>query len=129
MKLTIIAIVVSIFLILGAVFVSQRNDVTPQTVEKANVIIENGKQIVTIDAKGGYSPSLSKVRADMPTVLRIQTKGTFDCSSAVVIPSIDYHKNLPQSGVTEIELPPQKAGSTLEGMCAMGMYTFDIAFE
>jgi hypothetical protein len=42
---------------------------------------------------------------------------------------MNYQKNLPPSGVTEIEIPPQEAGSTFEGLCGMGMYGFEIAFK
>jgi hypothetical protein len=50
-------------------------------------------------------------------------------SSAVFIPSLNYRKNLQPSGVTEIEVPPQKAGTTLQGLCAMGMYNFTIKYN
>jgi plastocyanin domain-containing protein len=59
----------------------------------------------------------------------MQTTGTFDCSSTLNIPSLNYQKNLPATGVTEIEIPPQPAGSTIEGLCGMGMYKFEIAFK
>lgn len=38
-------------------------------------------------------------------------------------------KNLPPSGTTDIEIPPQKAGAVVQGLCAMGMYNFSIKFE
>jgi hypothetical protein len=28
-----------------------------------------------------------------------------------------------------VDVPPQKAGSTLTGLCSMGMYSFTIRFE
>lgn len=94
-----------------------------------NVTVENGKQIVAISAKGGYSPRISEAKADTPTVLRVDTNGTFDCSSSLNLPSMNYQKNLPATGVTDIEIPAQKAGSTFEGLCGMGMYKFQIAFK
>jgi hypothetical protein len=36
---------------------------------------------------------------------------------------------LPPSGITDIELPAQEAGATVQGVCAMGMYSFAINFE
>ena len=126
---TIIAIIIGGAFVVVALILSRGGGTQTDSSPVNNVTIENGKQIVTISAKGGYSPKVSEAKADMPTILKIETTGTFDCSSALSLPSINYQKNLPPSGVTEIELPPQKAGSTFEGLCAMGMYGFKIAFE
>lgn len=126
---TIIAIIIGGAFVVVALILSRGGGAQTDSPPMNNVTIENGKQIVSISAKGGYSPRISKAKADMPTILKVETTGTFDCSSALSLPSINYQKNLPPSGVTEIELPPQKAGSTFEGLCAMGMYGFKIAFE
>jgi len=93
-----------------------------------NVTIENGFQIVEIKAKGGYIPRTSVVKAGIPTILRFNTNGTFDCSSSVRIPSLNISKSLPASGQTDIELPSSSA-STLKGSCGMGMYPFEIVFQ
>ena len=93
-----------------------------------NVSIVDGKQIVEIGAKGGYEPKISIAKAGIPTTLRVETSGTFDCSSALVIPKIKYRANLPPSGVTEINVPAQKSGAELQGLCGMGMYTFKVTF-
>lgn len=129
MKPTIIAIIIGGAFVLGALILSRGNATPTDSLPIKNVTIEDGKQIVTISAKGGYSPRVTEVKADMPTLLRVRTQGTFDCSSVLAIPSMNYQKNLPPSGVTEIEIPPQEAGSTFEGMCGMGMYQFEIAFK
>jgi plastocyanin domain-containing protein len=94
-----------------------------------NISIVDGKQIITIDAKGGYSPRVTTARADMPTIIKVATNGTFDCSSALTIPSLGYRTNLPPSGSTDVEVPPQKAGTTITGLCAMGMYNFSVNFN
>jgi hypothetical protein len=57
------------------------------------------------------------------------TNGTFDCSSSVKIPSLAIQKTLPPTGATDIDIPPQTAGTKLKGVCIMGMYNFEIAFE
>lgn len=95
----------------------------------SNVSIVDGKQIITINARGGYSPRVTTAKADVPTAIKMSTKGTFDCSSAISIPSIGYRNNLPPSGETFIDIPPQKAGTTMQGLCAMGMYSFVINFN
>lgn len=93
-----------------------------------NVSIEDGKQIITIYVKGGYSPKVSTAKADMPTVLRFKTNGSFGCASSIYLPSMNYRTNLPLSGNTDIPLPTQKAG-VFRGMCSMGMYNFIINFQ
>lgn len=94
-----------------------------------NVSVVAGIQIVEITAKGGYSPRKSVAKAGIPTTLRMKTSGTFDCSGALVIPSINYQENLPMSGTTDIPLPAQTAGKSIQGFCAMGMYNFEVEFE
>ena len=103
------------------------NTVAPQDAQ--NVSIIDGKQIITISAKGGYSPRVSNAKAGMPSILKMDTQGTFDCSSAVSIPSLGYRNFLPPSGETSIDIPPQQAGTSMTGLCAMGMYNFTINFN
>ncbi len=111
-----------------SIFVSQSiGNAPPGSV--ANVAMVNGKQFIDISAKGGYSPRVTSAKANVPTVLKIDTNGTFDCSAAVTIPSLDYRATLPPSGTTEIEVPPQKPGTKLQGLCAMGMYNFSVTFN
>ena len=120
-----IAIVVAAALIGGAIMLSGGN-AAPST---SNVSVVDGKQIVEITAKGRYAPTLTEAKAGMPTVLRIKTNGTFDCTSIVRVPAAHYQANLPPTGATDIELPPQKVGAIVQGICAMGMYSFNVAFK
>lgn len=115
-------------IILGTIiiFVSIRSE-TP-TVEGQNVSIINGQQIIEITAKGGYSPKKTTAQANLPTILKIQTNGTFDCSSALNIPTLNFSKILPQNGVTEIPIPLNKTTGKFRGLCSMGMYNFEINF-
>ena len=126
MKSTIISVIIAVVFIGGALILATRS---PGAASVNNVSIENGEQIVQIIAKGGYSPTLTSAKANMPTILRMKTNGSFDCSSALRIPSIGYQTNLPPSGSTDIELPSQKTGTSIQGVCAMGMYSFKVAFE
>lgn len=90
-----------------------------------NVTMEGDVQIVEITAKGGYTPRVSTVRAGVPTVVRFNTKGTFDCSSSVRIPSMNISRALPPSGVTDIAIGILEPG-VLDGTCGMGMYPFQL---
>jgi len=96
---------------------------------QTNVSSVAGKQIIEISAKGGYSPQNITAKADTATTLKIKTSGTFDCSSSLTIPKLGYQTNLPPSGETVVDVPPQKAGSALTGLCSMGMYSFTIRFD
>lgn len=128
MKFTFASIGIGIAIIGGSILLSYGGGgggITPQN----NISIVDGKQIIEIDAKGGYVPRNSVAKANMPTVIKVKTNGTFDCSAALAISSIGYRANLPSSGETLIELPPQKEGSTLQGLCAMGMYNFSVKFN
>ena len=100
-----------------------------QTEAVSNVSYNDNLQIINITAKGGFSPQDTIAKAGMPTTLKITTNGTFDCSASLVIPSLNYEKLLPTTGLTKIEIPPQEAGKVINGTCSMGMYSFSIKFE
>jgi plastocyanin domain-containing protein len=130
MKSTVISILIAGVLIGGAIMLSGDKGSSSNTQQAANnVTIVDGKQIITINAKGSYSPKITTAKADMPTVIKMTTQGTFDCTSALTIPSIGYRGNLPPSGETLIDVPPQQAGATIRGICAMGMYNFAVNFN
>ena len=128
MKLTVISILVAGVLIGGAVLLSGGGSSPGNVNSGNNVSIIDGKQIIEIRAKGGYQPRKSVAKAGIPTVLRFDTTGTFDCSSSVRIPSLGINKLLPQSSATDIDLGLPQLG-TLQGMCGMGMYRFEIDFK
>lgn len=93
-----------------------------------NVSMVDGKQVIEIRAKGGYLPRVTTAKAGVPTTLRVNTSGTFDCSSAIRIPSLKVSKNLPVSGTTDIDLGTLASGK-IDGNCSMGMYPFQINVE
>ncbi len=126
-----LSIVAAAVLISGAImFVGSGSDVNTAGAPPANnVSVVDGKQIIVINAKGGYAPRVTSAKAGIPTVLKMDTTGTFDCSAALSIPSLGYRNMLPSSGETFIDVPPQKPGTTMRGLCAMGMYSFAINFN
>ncbi|OHA85612.1 MAG: hypothetical protein A2408_00980 [Candidatus Yonathbacteria bacterium RIFOXYC1_FULL_52_10] len=128
MNTTVISILIAVVLIGGA-FVLVRNDTgTGSDIVVNNVTVVDGVQIVEIKAKGGYLPRRSVAQAGLPTVLRFDTSGTFDCSSSVRIPSLDISKILPQTGSTDIDIGTPKSG-IFQGSCSMGMYPFEVDFQ
>ena len=131
-KIIVGSVVVTVIAI-GGIMTLLRSDrtVTPvaSTGSQANVTVVDGKQIIQITAKGGYAPRVTAAKANMPTVINVQTNGTYDCSSALNVPTVGFRKALPATGVTPIEIPPQKPGATVKGVCAMGMYNFAVNFN
>ncbi len=132
MKSTTIALISAAVIVGGAIVYSNMSSApaadTTVVVNGNNVTVVDGKQIIDIQAKGGYSPQKNVAKAGIPTVLRIHTQGTFDCSSAFRIPSMNISKNLPPSGVTEIDLGSPSI-AMLQGVCSMGMYSFEVEFQ
>lgn len=94
-----------------------------------NIEIKKGIQYITIIARGGYSPRISNAMAGIPTKLIIKTNGTFDCSAALVIRSLNYRDMLPNTGETIIDAGTPKSGEKLQGICGMGMYNFLVSFS
>ncbi len=128
MKTTITAIILAILIIGGALWYSNKGSDTTNNVPVNNVTVVDGKQIIEINVKGGYQPRKNVATAGIPTIIRFDTNGTYDCSIAVRIPSLSIAKNIPPVGSTDIDLGTPKSG-LLRGMCAMGMYSFEVEFK
>ncbi len=127
MKTTVISLVIAAILIVGA-FMIARGDFSRTGQPANNISVVDGKQIIVITAKGGYKPRQSVAKAGIPTIIRFNTNGTFDCSSSVRIPSMNISQILPRSGSTDIDIGSGTLG-VLKGSCGMGMYPFEIVFE
>ena len=132
----VISIILAILIIGGALYFS-KGDSSQTTIPKTgeereeyanNVSVVDGKQIIEIKAKDGFSPEDSIAKAGIPTILRVSTSGTFDCSSSIRIPEMNISQSLPISGSTDIDIGIEKVG-TFQGTCGMGMYRFDIDFQ
>ncbi len=129
MKPTILALVVAAVLIGGTILLSKGAAPAAGGVAGGggNVSVVDGKQIVEITVKGGYAPTQTVAKAGLPTVLRFKTNGTFDCSTALRVPSLGVSQRLPQTGTTDIDAGTPAAGQ-LAGTCSMGMYSFAVDF-
>ncbi len=77
----------------------------------------------------GYTPNQLSAPADQPIQLVLTTRNTQSCARAFVIPSLNIQKTLPATGEVVVNLPAQKAGSTLRFTCSMGMYSGVIRFQ
>ena len=130
----IVSLIVAGLVIVSALYFSKRASSTnsgasaERTEYADNVATVDGRQIIRITAKGGFYPVHSIGKAGIPTILRVDTNGTFDCSSTIRIPTMNISKSLPMSGTTDIDIGTQKVGN-FYGTCGMGMYPFDIEFK
>ncbi len=126
------SIIIAIGLVIGIGFILS-NKKNVEEVTKAPQIeqsyIKDGVQYIPIIAKGGYLPRTSIAQSDIPTKLVVKTNGTYDCSSSLVIRSLNYQKILPNTGETIIDVGTPKDGEKLLGLCSMGMYSFEVAFK
>ena len=129
-KVFVISSLVTVIAFVGIIVLLNNNGSNTTAVpNQTNVSVVDGKQVIEIDAKGGYAPRNTIAKANMPTTLNVKTNGTYDCYSGLSIPSLGYRSSLPPSGVTPIEIPPQPTGTTIKGVCAMGMYNFAVNFN
>lgn len=94
----------------------------------SNVSEGSDKQVISLAAKGGFTPLTTVAKANKATLLKLETKNTFDCSSTLSIPGLGVQKNLPPTGSTTVDIPAQKPGTRLDGTCSMGMYSFSVNF-
>lgn len=128
-KNTIISVIVSLALIGGTLyFISDRSASTDtsEVTQSQNVEIRDGVQYVTVLAKGGYSPRVTQIKGDIPTMLVVKTNGTYDCSVSLMIRSVGFQKILKPIGEEMINLGIPKSGEKVQGVCGMGMYNFQI---
>jgi plastocyanin domain-containing protein len=124
-------LVAGVFLVVGLLMVLMLSGGSGTTAQASgeSIITENGKQVLLMNARVGYTPNSFNAKAGTDSILRISTNNTFDCSSSVVIPALNISKTLPTTGTTDIALGTQKAGTTISGSCGMGMYKFKIKFS
>lgn len=106
--------------------VSGEGEISPLTRQDAAPISDR----ITIEAgDNGYTPDRVRAPANQPIQLQLVTRGTYACSRAFLIPSLDLSALLPARGVETLDIPPQKPGTRLQFTCSMGMFTGVITFQ
>jgi len=80
-------------------------------------------------ADNGYTPQRVRAPAGTPVKINLTTSGTYSCSRAFTIPALNISKLLPATGTETLEIPAQKAGTRLQFVCSMGMYSGVIIFQ
>lgn len=86
--------------------------------------------VITLNVQNsGYFPAALKAPANTDLTLNLVTDKTYSCARDFVIPKLNFYQLLPDTGTIQVNIPAQKAGSTLFFTCSMGMYTGQIIFE
>lgn len=129
-KNILISICVSIALVGGTLYLIAQEPAPPtgeqMSQQGENVEIRDDVQYVTVTAQGGYFPRTSNIQPDMPTKLVVKTNGTYDCSASLVIRDVGYQKILPSTGEEVIDLGVPTSGQKIQGVCGMGMFSFQV---
>ena len=86
-------------------------------------------EIILSVENNGYFPAILKAPAGKDLTLSLVTNKTYSCARDFVIPDLNFYELLPDTGTVQVNIPAQKAGSTLFFTCSMGMYTGQIVFE
>lgn len=129
-KNIVISIIISLSLILLMIFfIGNKSNNNLDLASIPNVSVIDGVQYVTINVRGGYSPKVSTIKGGIPTKLIMKTNNTYDCSTALSIPSLGIRKMLQPSGEEVIDLGSLESGKKIDGTCSMGMYSFKINVE
>jgi plastocyanin domain-containing protein len=79
----------------------------------------SGAQRVRIEVKGGYEPSVIRVRAGAPVRLEFHRDETNPCTEEVVLPEFGIRTFLPAHQTTTVSFTP--AAGRYEFACGMGM--------
>ncbi len=82
--------------------------------------MEDGRQVVDITVKGGYSPSLVRVEAGKPVRLRFDRQENSDCTARVVFPDLRKSATLAAFGTTTLDLDIAEPGE-YSWACGMNM--------
>ena len=90
--------------------------------------LDNGVQVIHVTVKGGYSPDLIRVVADVPVRIMFDRQETGDCSSRVLIPEFRVNQSLPAFATTAVEFVPATPGE-YEFVCGMNMIRGQILVE
>jgi len=102
---------------------------TTETTISSETAANNNAQVIEVIVSGGYSPTKINAKADVPTILVMNSQGAYGCERAFNIPDLNIGKILPENGQTSFELGALPKGTKLLGVCSMGMYSFVIFFS
>jgi Cu+-exporting ATPase len=82
--------------------------------------VRDGVQEVDVTVKGGYSPSVIKVREGVPLRLTFDRQESGECTSEVVFSDFRIRRTLPAHARTTVDLLPERSGE-FPFACGMNM--------
>jgi P-type Cu+ transporter len=82
--------------------------------------LQGGTQEVAVTVRGGYDPSVIRVRRGVPLRIVFDRREASDCSARVVFPDFGVSKALPAFGKTVVEFTPEQVGA-FGFACGMNM--------
>ncbi|MGH2651631.1 MAG: cupredoxin domain-containing protein, partial [Actinomycetota bacterium] len=88
--------------------------------ESGRAEIREGAQEVELTVKGGYSPSIIRVRQGVPLRLTFDRQEGGECTSEVVFPDFRVRRTLPAFARTTVDLLPERTGE-FGFACGMNM--------
>ncbi|WP_416667106.1 cupredoxin domain-containing protein [Egbenema bharatensis] len=90
--------------------------------------LEAGRQTLTIEVDGGYSPSQVVVKAGRPVRLRFHRKDPNSCLEQVLLPDFHIAADLPMNQTRTIDFIPEQPGEYFF-TCGMNMFRGVIKVE
>jgi|WetSurMetagenome_2_1015567.scaffolds.fasta_scaffold1135805_1 plastocyanin domain-containing protein len=117
-----IAAIVIIVLVFGAIFIRGSDNLTTGKAILSNALSNNGQvQVVKLSVVNGkYVMSPSEFKVGVPVRIEADMANMPGCSKTIVIPSFNVRKSFTSTDNT-VEFTPDKAG-TFNIMCSMNMY-------
>lgn len=95
----------------------------PQNNVLASSTVTGKIQSIQINVlNAGYEPYNLSLRSGIPTNVKLVTNKTQGCSRAIVFPTLNIQKILPETGETIVELPALARGK-IPFSCSMGMFS------
>ena len=88
--------------------------------ESGRAELRGGVQEVEVTVRGGYSPSMIRVREGVPLRIAFDRQESGECTSEVVFSDFRMRRSLPAFARTTVELLPDRSGE-FEFACGMNM--------
>jgi sulfite exporter TauE/SafE len=98
------------------------------SVASSQPVFAEGEVVLYVQNRG-YFPQTLGAPANKEFTLNLVTNKTYSCARDFLIPDLDYYQLLPDTGIVQVNIPPQPAGTQMNFTCSMGMYTGQIVFQ
>lgn len=90
-------------------------------IDAGSAEVNQGKQVISIDVMGGYSPEVINLKKGIPAVLQFTRHDKSNCLDRVVFSDFGVNKELPINEQVNIDIPTDKAGE-YGFQCGMDMF-------